>query len=73
MRILTLLTATALLASLASAADTVGAALPPFPALPASQPVDSVPMANSKSAAELKLALRLSPDGGYAATLSPMH
>ena len=62
-----LLTATALLASLTSAADIVGATLPPFPAIPAAQPVDSVPMADSRSAPEVKLDLPITP-GLYAPT-----
>jgi alpha-L-fucosidase len=56
--------------SLALSALTAGAALPPlppFPALPAAQPVDSVPMANSKSAPEVKLDLPITP-GPYAPT-----
>ena len=60
----------ALLARITSAADTVDAALPPlppFPALPAAQAVDSVPMADSKSAPEVKLDLRITP-GPYAPT-----
>jgi alpha-L-fucosidase len=70
MRIAILLTATALVASLTSAADTVGATLPPlppFPAIPAAQPVDSVPMADSRSAPEVKLDLPITP-GPYAPT-----
>ncbi|MEO7933320.1 MAG: alpha-L-fucosidase [Chthoniobacterales bacterium] len=65
-----LLTATALLASLASAAATACAALPPlppFPALPATQAIDSVPMADSKNAAEVKLNLPIA-SGPYAPT-----
>jgi alpha-L-fucosidase len=41
--------------------------LPPFPPLPAPQPVDSVPMADSKSAPEVKLDLPITP-GPYAPT-----
>ena len=41
--------------------------LPPFPSLPAPQPVDSVPMADSKSAPEVKLDLPITP-GPYAPT-----
>jgi len=41
--------------------------LPPFPAIPAAQPVDSVPMADSTSAAEVKLDLPITP-GPYAPT-----
>src|SRR5437868_4588654 len=63
-------TATAMLASLASADDTVSAtlpALPPFPAIPAVQPVDSVPMAPPWSAPEIKLDLPITP-GPYEPT-----
>ena len=41
--------------------------LPPFPSLPATQPVDSVPMADAKSAAEVKLDLPITP-GPFAPT-----
>lgn len=41
--------------------------LPPFPALPTPQPVDSVPLADSKSAPEVKLDLPITP-GPYAPT-----
>ena len=68
MRILTILAAAALLASLAPAADTATLPpLPPFPAIPAAQPVDSVPMADSRSAPEVKLDLPITP-GPFAPT-----